>query len=174
MKLLSKIILIFLFVFSFISASPKKIKAPDFELFDLNKNIIRLSDKKFDNHIIILNFWATWCPPCRMEIPGFVKFYKEYQNKKVVLLGICLDVDDVLRIKKFVKEYKINYPILIGTRKVVGDYGGIPAIPTTFILNHERNIVDRYIGAISDEDLKLIIDKLIELRDSKNSEKVKE
>jgi len=156
-------IIIFLFT-GIIYGALKKIKAPDFSLFDLNNKIVRLS--KFKNKIIILNFFATWCPPCRMEIPGLIEFYKEYKSRGVVLLGICLDAKNIKKVRKFAKSYKINYPVLIGTRKVVMDYGGIRAIPTTFFINHNGEIVDRIIGYADEEELKAIVDKLIKIRDA--------
>lgn len=165
-------IILFITIFLFIGiiyGALKKRKAPDFSLFDLNNKVVRLS--KFKNKIIILNFFATWCPPCRKEIPGFVEFYKKYKSRGVVLLGICLDAKNIKRIKRFVKSYKINYPVLIGTRKVVMDYGGIRAIPTTFFINHNGEIVDRIIGYADKKELEEIVDKLIKIRDAQMKKK---
>ncbi len=177
MNLKVKIFLCSIILFTFINTASGiielgKTKAPDFSLFDLDKKIVRLSQKRFKNRIIILNFFVTWLPPCRLEIPGFVKLYKAYRSKGVFFLGICLDINDIDKIKEFVKKYKINYPVLIGSREVVVDYGGIEVIPTTFIINHNKIITDKIVGYANEEDLKKRINKLIKIR--KNQEKEKE
>ncbi len=155
------VLLLISFAFEYnLSAYLTKTQAPDFRLYNLKGKIDKLSNYK--GKIVVLNFFATWCPPCKMEIPGFVKFYKNYKKEGVVILGICLDANDKSKVKSFIKQYQINYPVLIGTRDVVMDYGGIHVIPTTFIINGEGYIVDRIIGYLNDEDLKSKINKLIE------------
>jgi peroxiredoxin len=116
--------------------------APEFTLQNQDGKNVKLSDYK--GKIVILNFWATWCAPCRAEIPDFMDLYKTYQKKGVVILGVALDDQD--KVIKFAKDKKINYPILLGTQEVSGLYGGISAIPTTFILNRKLEIVKNYVG----------------------------
>lgn len=118
--------------------------APNFELPDVNGKKVRLSD--FKGKIIILDFWATWCPPCRAEIPGFIELYNKYKDKGVVVIGISLDEGGVRDVVPFMKEFGINYPILIGNFKVTQDYGGIRGIPTTFVIDRKGNIRAKYVG----------------------------
>ena len=126
-----------------------KTKAPDFNLVSTDGKKINLSDYK--GKIVILDFWATWCGPCRMGVPDLVSIQKEFKDK-VAVIGISLDdkrtMDDIL---PFMKEYGINYPVVYGTNQVVVDYGYIQAIPTTFIINAKGFIVDQYVGLVAKE-----------------------
>ncbi|NOX37462.1 MAG: TlpA family protein disulfide reductase [Calditrichaeota bacterium] len=118
--------------------------APDFALEDHQGNIVRLAD--FRGKVTIINFWATWCGPCREEIPGFVRLYDRYKDDGLAIIGISLDRPGWEVVRPFMEKYNINYPIVLGNQKVVLDYGGIQAIPTTFIVNRQGHIVDRIIG----------------------------
>jgi cytochrome c biogenesis protein CcmG/thiol:disulfide interchange protein DsbE len=117
--------------------------ASDFNLEDLKNNKVSLKD--FKNKIIILDFWATWCPPCREEIPDFIALYNIFKIKGVEIIGISLDRSRD-KVYSFVKLNNVNYPILFGNSKVSTDYGGIRAIPTTFIINQKGEIVKKYVG----------------------------
>jgi len=118
--------------------------APDFTLPQLNGKSLTLSD--FKGKVIILNFWATWCPPCRMEIPDFVELFEKYKDEGLVIIGVSLDGGDSRSVKQFSEKYKINYPIVLGNAKVTKDYGGVRAIPATFVINRKGNIKEKYIG----------------------------
>ena len=132
-------------------------KAPDFFLKTTDNNTVKLSDYK--GRIVILNFFATWCPPCRMEIPDFVEFYKENKEKGVVIIGIAVGskLEDV---KKMIKEFKINYPVCISDGKVEKEYGGIRFVPTSFIIDKNGNIYKKQIGMMSKGQLEEILEKL--------------
>lgn len=119
-------------------------KAPDFELADLKGNTVRLSDYK--GKMIILDFWATWCPPCRAEIPMFVKLYNEFKSKGLMIIGASVDRDGPDVVREFAKNFKMNYPVVMADMKTVSAYGGIEAIPTTFIINPKGEIVNRFVG----------------------------
>jgi len=124
---------------------PSDVKpAPDFDLPDVNGKRVKLSN--FKGKVIILDFWATWCPPCRAEIPGFIELYKKYKDKGVEIIGISLDEGGVKDVLPFMKEFGINYTILIGNYKVTQDYGGIRGIPTTFVIDKKGNIRAKYVG----------------------------
>lgn len=122
------------------------VKAPNFSLKSVDGKTINLSDYK--GKIVIIDFWATWCPPCRKGIPDLISIQKEY-NKDVVIIGISLD--DARTIKEvpgFIKDYGVNYPIVYGDENVVNAYGGIRSIPTAFVIDKKGNIVDKHIGLV--------------------------
>jgi len=141
------------------SATEKKNlkKAPDFSLKTPDNKIVKLSDYK--GKVVILNFFGTWCPPCRMEIPDFVKFYKENKEKGVVIIGIAVGSrpEDI---KKMIKEFKINYPVCISDGKVEREYGGIRFVPTSFIIDKNGNIYKKQIGMMNKGQLEEIFKKL--------------
>jgi len=128
------------------SCTPVKKKAPDFNLPDMNDKPVRLSD--YQGKVVILDFWATWCGPCRRGIPDFNVLYSDYRGKGLEILGLAMDEDGKAGVLKGMQEHAITitYPILIATEEVEKSYGGIEAIPTTFILDKEGNIVARYVG----------------------------
>lgn len=120
--------------------------APDFTLKSLDGKTIKLSDYK--GKVVIIDFWATWCPPCRKGIPDLISIQDEYK-KDVVIIGISLDGEKTLKdVPGFVKSYEINYPIVFGNEKVVNDYGGIEGIPTAFVVDKKGNIVDKHVGLV--------------------------
>ncbi|RCK77616.1 MAG: Thioredoxin [Ignavibacteriae bacterium] len=115
---------------------------PYFELKDLNGKVVKSSE--YQGKVILINFWATWCPPCKREIPDFIDLYKKYQKEDFVILGIALD--DIKSVVDFKSAYKINYPILIGDQEVVRKYGNIRGIPTSFLIGKDGKIKQRYDG----------------------------
>lgn len=133
-------------------------KAPDFSLKSIDGKIVKLSDYK--GKIIILDFWATWCPPCRKGIPDLISIQNEYKND-VVVIGVSLDGDKTIKdVPGFVKEYGINYPIVYGDEKIVTAYGGIQAIPTAFVIDKKGNISDQHVGLV---DKSVYVNKIKEL-----------
>jgi len=118
--------------------------AADFELSRLEGGTFRLSD--YRGQIILLDFWATWCRPCRMTIPHLIKLYQQYKDKNVLVVGISLDGGDPATVSKFVDEFKIPYPILLGDAETVAKYGNFPAIPVSFLIDQKGEIVERHSG----------------------------
>ncbi|MCP4683139.1 MAG: TlpA family protein disulfide reductase [Desulfobacterales bacterium] len=123
--------------------------APDFSLPDLNGRMKTLSQHR--GQVVLLDFWATWCPPCRMSIPFLIKMQKKYAEKGFIVLGIS--ADDPRRatdtsLKDFKKKYKINYPVMRYKQKVLNDYFfyGSMSLPTMFIIDREGRIRDKIIG----------------------------
>jgi len=133
--------------------------APDFTLLDINGNDIKLSD--FKGQVIILDFWATWCPPCKAEIPHFIELYDEYNSEGLEIIGVSLDWNAQRLLGPFVEENNINYRLLIGDEEVTNLYGGIMSIPTTFIIDRDGGIRNRYIGYRSKEVFEKDIKELL-------------
>lgn len=123
---------------------PRLKPAPKFSLKDVNGIEKKLSD--FKGKVIIIDFWATWCPPCREEIPHFIDLYNQYKEQGLEVIGIALDMQGEKVVPGFVLKNKINYTILLGNEEVSDLYGGIRAIPTTFIVDKDGNIRKKYIG----------------------------
>jgi len=122
-------------------------KAPDFALKSSDGKTIKLSDYK--GKVVIIDFWATWCPPCRKGIPDLISIQNDYKND-VVIIGISLDSEKTLKdVPGFIKSYGINYPIVFGDDKVVAAYGGIEGIPTAFVVDKKGNVVDKHVGLVS-------------------------
>tara|TARA_X000001036_G_scaffold252574_1_gene235071 strand:- start:10192 stop:10791 length:600 start_codon:yes stop_codon:yes gene_type:complete len=125
--------------------------APEFELnsMDQDGKKYKLSDLK--GKVVILNFWATWCGPCRMEIPDFNELYLENKDKGLIILGISTD-DTKRGLTNFLKSYKVEYPILFGSNKQISkisnEYGGIRALPTSIIIDANGEIKRIYPSAI--------------------------
>jgi thiol-disulfide isomerase/thioredoxin len=117
--------------------------APDFKLTGLDGKSVTLADSK--GKVILLNFWATWCGPCRAEIPDLVQLQNKYKDR-LQILGLVVDDDDQDAIKAFVEKFGINYPVAAATDDIRMQYGGIPALPTSFVLDAEGRIVQKHEG----------------------------
>ncbi len=122
--------------------------APAFSLEGLNGKNVRLSD--FRGKVVLVNFWASWCPPCKAEIPGFEKVYKAYRNKGFTIIGIATDNVP----PSFIKQMGITYPLAMADDKVVSDYGNISGIPTSFLIGREGRIIKKVFGTYPERELK--------------------
>lgn len=133
--------------------------APDFKLKDLNGKDVSLSAYK--GKVVIIDFWATWCPPCRKGIPELIEIQQQYGTDKLAILGISVDQADASVVKDFAKSYKINYPVLFYTPEVVSAYGGIEGIPTSFIIDKEGKVRGSVVGYQPKTFFTRIIDSLL-------------
>jgi peroxiredoxin len=118
--------------------------APDFTLESLDGKNMRLSD--FRGKAVLLNFWATWCSPCKIEMPWFVELQKQYGPEGLQVVGVAMDDASKEDIAKFAKKMGVNYTILLGKESVGDQYGGVPALPETFFIGRDGKIVDKIIG----------------------------
>lgn len=134
-------------------------KAPNFSLEDTNHATVRLSD--YENDVIILNFFATWCPPCRTEIPDFVELVDDYGDRDLTIIGISVDRGGVEVLNEFIAEYNINYPVLLDDGIVSDEYGPIRSIPATFIIDRKGNIVEKIIGSRTKDYFERLIKPLL-------------
>jgi len=124
-------------------------KAPDFTHLAVNDSSYTLS--KMEGKVVLINFWATWCGPCRMEIPEFNELYNSYHEKGLEILGVSVS-DNKKQLKNFAKSFAVDYPLLYGSarnmNKIMKDYGGVYAVPSTFLIGKKGSIIWKYPGAI--------------------------
>ena len=132
--------------------------APDFTLASTTNSNIKLSDYK--GKVVIVDFWATWCPPCRRGIPDLVEIQKEY-GSDVVVIGISMDTDTKGDVVPFIQKMGINYPIAYADAGVVQLYGGVESIPTSFVIDKNGNIVDNHIGLVPKSEFTTLLNKLL-------------
>lgn len=118
--------------------------APDFTLTDLKGKSGKLSD--YRGKVIILDFWATWCGPCRMLIPHFEDLYKRYKGSGLEIIGVAMDQGGAQVVKPFVEKHSMAYPNFIGNNQVAMQYGGLRGIPTTFLITRDGRIYKKYVG----------------------------
>jgi thiol-disulfide isomerase/thioredoxin len=117
--------------------------APPFLLRDLEGQVI--STAGWHGKVVLLNFWATWCPPCRDEIPEMIELQERFKDK-LEIIGISMDDSPADEVKQFADDMKIDYPIVMGSGTLSREYGGVPALPTTFVVNTEGGIVQKHEG----------------------------
>lgn len=119
-------------------------RAPQFALKDLKGQTLHLKDLR--GRVVLLNFFATWCAPCRQEIPDLERLYKRFNDQGLEIVGIALDMEGATLLNPFVQHYGITYPVVLGTREVVVDYGGIRGIPTTVLIDRDGRVAKHFVG----------------------------
>ncbi len=130
-----------------VKPSGQRHAAPDFTLQDSSGRSVRLSD--YRGKVVLLNFWATWCPPCKAEIPWFVEFERQHKEQGFAVVGISMDEDGWQAVKPFISEAGINYRVLLGNDSTAQLYGGVDALPTTFIIDREGRVANVHQGLVS-------------------------
>jgi len=118
--------------------------APDFTLQTLDGNTVHLSD--YRGKAVLLNFWATWCGPCKIEMPWFVELQKQYGAAGLQILGVAMDDASPGEIAKFAKDLGVNYPVLIGKEAVGDAYGGVDYLPESFFIDRNGKVLDKVLG----------------------------
>lgn len=135
------------------------VPAPDFTLPSLDGRKVKLSD--FRGKAVLLNFWATWCPPCKVEMPWFEDLQKQYAQDGLVVLGVAMDDTAPATIAKFASDLGVNYEVLLGTDKVSDDYGDVQYLPTTFYIGRDGTIVDKMTGLLDRKDIENAVRKTL-------------
>ncbi|PAU94431.1 alkyl hydroperoxide reductase [Aliifodinibius salipaludis] len=133
-------------------------EAPDFTLETMEGTSFTLSDQR--GKVIVLNFWATWCAPCRKEIPDFIELHKKMKDDGVLFAGISVDEEGWDAVRPFANDLDINYPIMVDNGSISNEYGPIRAIPTTFIINKKGQVEYVAPGMVTKEKLQPILEKL--------------
>lgn len=134
-------------------------QAPDFALKDSSGKVVHLSDYK--GKVVLLDFWATWCGPCGIEIPWFTEFQRKYKDRGFTVLGVSMDDGGWKDVKPFVAENKINYQIVLGDDKTSDQYGDVEALPTTFVIDRQGRIATVHIGLVDKKEFDDAIQKLL-------------
>ena len=132
-------------------------KMPEIVMPDLAQGTWKLSDHR--GKVVLVNFWASWCPPCREETPGFVRLAAEYQNRGLDVAGVSMDDSDA-PVRQFVRSYRVTYPVLLPQANSPL-LAAIDSLPTTFLVDREGRIAKNYVGAVSAAVVKADVDRLL-------------
>jgi peroxiredoxin len=132
--------------------------APAFVLDDASGKPVRLSD--FKGEVVLLNFWATWCGGCQIEIPWFIEFDQNYKDRGFVVIGVSMDDDSWTSVRPYLKEKKVNYPIVIGNDDLRKRYG-LSSMPMTLIIDRSGHIASTHVGLVSKNRYKSEIEALL-------------
>ncbi len=133
--------------------------APDFNLATPTGQAMKLSD--FHGKAVLLNFWATWCEPCKVEMPWFVELQKKYGPQGLQVLGVAMDDASPDAIESFAKKMGVNYPILVGKEEVGAQYGGIDYLPSTFYISRDGKVLDHVFGLVSRSEIEGNVEKAL-------------
>jgi len=135
-------------------------RAPEFALKDANGKVVHLAD--YRGKVVLLDFWATWCGPCTVEIPWFTEFQRKYKDRGFEVLGVSMDEDGWKAITPFVTQKKVNYRIVLGDDKTGDQYGGLEALPTTFVIDRDGRIAAVHVGLAGKKDFEDAIETLLQ------------
>lgn len=136
-------------------------KMPEFSEKNITADGV-VASKDFAGKVLLVNFWATWCPPCRKEIPALIGIHEKYKDRGFSVIGISMDEGGRRVVEKFVKKLEVNYPVFIGDAKIGRGFGGVMGIPVTFLVDRKGNLVKRLDGYISEKVLVKQLELLLE------------
>ena len=135
-------------------------EAPDFSLTDITGKPLKLTD--YRGKVVMLDFWATWCGPCRIEIPGFVELQKRYGSQGFSVIGISMDdSSDAAAVVDFYKQFQMNYPVALGNDRLGELYGGVMGLPTTLVIGRDGRIYAKHVGATGIDVFEMEIKQLL-------------
>jgi peroxiredoxin len=121
---------------------------------------VKLSDYK--GKVVLLNFWATWCGPCKIEIPWFMDFQKTYKDRDFAVIGVSLDEDGWDSVKPYIEDHKMNYRVVLGNDQISQLFGSIDSLPTTLVIDREGRIASMHIGLVAKNAYQKEIEQLLE------------
>jgi thiol-disulfide isomerase/thioredoxin len=148
-----------LFITLPVIAAGQSEKAPVLALKDLRGRALRLSDYK--GKVVLLNFWATWCPPCRAEMPDLIKMQREYRRKGLRVIGVTYPPEEIVEVKQFVRKLGVNYPIALGTKEIKTLFDESETLPVTIVIDRQGNIHERIEGILLAEEFEQKIKPLL-------------
>jgi len=142
------------------TATTVRAEPVDFSLPDMSGKMHKLSD--YRGKWVVVNYWATWCPPCLSEIPELVEFHEERKDKDAVVLGVNFETISTKALRQFSEEYFMNYPVLLSKPGPGSDLGPIPGLPTTYLISPEGEIVARQVGEVTAKLISDFIEKQVQ------------
>lgn len=142
-------------------------QAPEFTLKDADGKTVHISDYK--GKVVVLDFWATWCGPCKIEIPWFMEMERKHKDKGFEVVGVSMDDEGWEVVKPFLHDVGVNYRVLIGNDATAQLYGGIDSLPTTFLIDREGKIAAVHIGLTSKKDFEDGVEELLATQKTKDS-----
>src|SRR4026208_2296115 len=170
---LSGIVLAALIAFSPASVLPQEVDASQFKLTDIDGRTVRLSD--YHGKVVLINFWATWCPPCRAEMPDLVRLQREHAKQGLQIIGITYPPETKTEVQRFARSLKVNYPIILGTREIKARFSSEETLPLTVVIDRDGKVNDIISGILLrqefDEKIKPLLMKNVEgeKRDAKSN-----
>lgn len=144
-----------------VKAEKERKAAPNFTLKDANGKDVSLAEYK--GKVVLLNFWATWCGPCKIEIPWFIEFEQKYKDRGFAVLGVSMDEEGWEVVKPYINDHHVNYRMVVGNDEVGNLYGGVESLPTTFLIDRSGRIASTHVGLVGKDDYQ---DEILHLLDS--------
>jgi cytochrome c biogenesis protein CcmG/thiol:disulfide interchange protein DsbE len=136
---------------AYVRGRPARLAAPDFSLTDRSGHVVSLS--AYRGQVVLINFWATWCSPCKREIPWLVEFQTTYGDRGFTVLGLSVDEDGWTSVAPYLDAAAINYPVAIATDEVKTGYGGITAVPMSFVIDRNGRVASTHLGLLNKDDV---------------------
>lgn len=159
-----KLIAVLMMLFSSASVLAQESTAPQFALKDVNGNTVRL--RAYRGKVVLINFWATWCPPCRAEMPDLVRLQREHAGQGLQIIGITYPPETKIRVQRFARSLKVNYPIILGTREIRARFSSEETLPLTVVIDRDGKVNDIISGILLrqefDEKIKPLLMKTAE------------
>jgi thiol-disulfide isomerase/thioredoxin len=158
--MLKRIVLVVLLVTLPVIAAGQSNNTPALALKDLRGRTVRISDYK--GKVVLLNFWATWCPPCRAEMPDLIKWQREFRGRGLQVIGITYPPTELREVRRFIRSIKVNYPILIGETQTKMLFDSEETLPITVVIDREGKVRERIQGILLDEEFEQKVKPLLQ------------
>jgi len=154
------VLLVLLMVLMLTGPAAAAKKMPDFSGKTVNDQG-KFESSSLAGKVVLVNFWATWCPPCRKEIPSLLKLQEKYGVQGFAVVGVSMDEGGAKLVAKFLDKQKVNYPVIIGDADLARGFGGVIGVPATFLVDRKGELVRRYDGYATENELREEIEKLL-------------